>query len=163
MLSSRVCSRVRLAALALALSAAPAALRAQLLEQRVLGQEGARRALAAAEAEARRNGWKVSIAVVDHAGELLAFTRMDDAALTSIGIAQAKARTAARFRRPTRALDSSLTAGRTALLAFEGIMPVEGGVPIVVDGRVVGAVGVSGVTSQQDAVAASAGAGAVGR
>jgi glc operon protein GlcG len=100
----------------------------------VLGAEGARRALGAAEAEARKHGWKVSIAVVDHAGELMAFARMDDAALTSIAVAQAKARTAARFRRPTRALDSSLTAGRTALLAFEGVMPVEGGVPIVVGG-----------------------------
>jgi uncharacterized protein GlcG (DUF336 family) len=86
---------------------------------------------------------------------------MDDAALTSTAIAQAKARTAARFRRPTRALDSSLTAGRTALLAFEGIMPVEGGVPIVVNGRVVGGVGVSGVTSAQDARCAQAGAAAV--
>jgi uncharacterized protein GlcG (DUF336 family) len=103
----------------------------------------------------------VSIAVVDAAGELVAFQRMDDAALTSIGVSQAKARTAARFRRPTRALDSTLAAGRTALLAFEGIMPVEGGVPIVVGGRVVGGVGVSGVTSQQDAQCAQAGANAV--
>jgi uncharacterized protein GlcG (DUF336 family) len=150
------------AAAAAVLLAAPAALRAQLVDQKVLSQEGARRALAAAEAEARRNGWRVSIAVVDATGELMAFTRMDDAAVTSVAISQGKARTAARFRRPTRALDSSLTAGRTALLAFEGIMPVEGGVPIVVGGRVVGGVGVSGVTSQQDAVAAQAGAGAVG-
>lgn len=149
------------AALVATLVALPGTLRAQLLQQPVLGMEGARRAMAAAEAEARKNGWKVSIAVVDHTGELMAFARMDDAALTSVAISQAKARTAARFKRPTRALDSSLTAGRTALLAFEGVMPVEGGVPIVVNGRVVGAVGVSGVTSQQDAVVATAGAGAV--
>jgi glc operon protein GlcG len=153
---------LRAAAVAAVLLAAPGALRAQLVDQKVLSQEGARRALAAAETEARRNGWRVSIAVVDATGELMAFTRMDDAAVTSVAISQGKARTAARFRRPTRALDSSLTAGRTALLAFEGIMPVEGGVPIVVGGRVVGGVGVSGVTSQQDAVAAQAGAGAVG-
>ena len=153
---------LRAAAVVAVLLAAPGALRAQLVDQKVLSQEGARRALAAAETEARRNGWRVSIAVVDATGELMAFTRMDDAAVTSVAISQGKARTAARFRRPTRALDSSLTAGRTALLAFEGIMPVEGGVPIVVGGRVVGGVGVSGVTSQQDAVAAQAGAGAVG-
>ncbi|HZF68765.1 MAG TPA: heme-binding protein [Gemmatirosa sp.] len=152
---------LRAAVLALVLGLAPATLRAQLVDQKVLGQEGARRALAAAEAEARKNGWRVSVAVVDASGELMAFSRMDEAALTSVAIAQAKARTAARFRRPTKALDSALAGGRTALLAFEGIMPVEGGVPIVVGGRVVGGVGVSGVTSQQDAVAAQAGAAAV--
>lgn len=141
--------------------AAPAALRAQLAQQSVLTLDAARRALAAAEAEARRNSWRVSIAVVDAYGELVAFQRMDDAALTSGNVSQAKARTAARFRRPTRVLDSTLAAGRTALLAFEGIMPVEGGVPITVGGRVVGAVGVSGATSQQDAQCAQAGAGTV--
>ena len=86
---------------------------------------------------------------------------MDDAAITSVAISQGKARTAARFRRPTRALDSSLTAGRTPLLALDGLVPIEGGVPITVGGRVVGAVGVSGVTSQQDAQCAAAGAAAV--
>jgi glc operon protein GlcG len=151
-----------LAALALAGGlAAPARLRAQLADAKVLTLEAARGAVAAAETEARRNSWRVSIAVVDAAGELVAFQRMDDAPLTSVHIAQGKARTAARFRRPTRGLDSAVTAGRTALLAFEGIMPVEGGVPIVVNGRVVGAVGVSGVTSQQDAQCAQAGANAV--
>lgn len=149
------------ALLAFGVLAVPAALRAQLADTKVLSLEAARNAVAAAEAEARRNSWRVSIAVVDAAGELVAFQRMDEAALTSTAVAQAKARTAARFRRPTRALDSSLTAGRTALLAFEGIMPVEGGVPIVVNGRVVGGVGVSGVTSQQDAQCAQAGANAV--
>lgn len=142
-------------------AAAPAALCAQLADAKVLTLDAARRAAAAAEAEARRNQWRVSIAVVDAYGELVAFQRMDDAALTSGNIAQGKARTAARFRRPTRALDSSLTAGRTALLAFEGVMPVEGGVPITVGGRVVGAVGVSGATSPQDAQCAQAGAKAV--
>lgn len=140
---------------------APAALRAQLADRKVLTLDAARRAVAAAEAEARRNQWRVSIAVTDAYGELVAFQRMDDAPLTSVGVSQGKARTAARFRRPTRALDSSLAAGRTALLAFEGVMPVEGGVPITVGGQVVGAVGVSGVTSQQDAQCAQAGARAV--
>jgi uncharacterized protein GlcG (DUF336 family) len=127
----------------------------------VLTAEAARNAIAASEAEARRNGWRVSIAVVDAAGDLVAFQRLDDAPLSSVPVAQEKARTAARFRRPTSAFDSTLTAGRSALLALPGMLPVAGGVPIVVAGRVVGAVGVSGVTSQQDAQVAQAGAGAV--
>ncbi len=102
-----------------------------------------------------------STAAVDAVGEPIAFQRTDDAAVTSALVAHAEARTAARFRRPTRLLDSSLTAGRTALLAFEGIMPVEGGVPIVVGGRVVGGVGVSGVTARRDAQCAHGGANAV--
>ena len=154
-------TRLLPAALAAASLGVPALLRAQLADARVLTLEAARNALAAAETEAGRNGWRVSVAVVDAAGELVAFHRMDDAMPTSAQIAQGKARTAARWRRPTRALDSTLTAGRTAILAFEGTVPVEGGVPIVVNGRVVGGVGVSGVTSQQDAQCARAGAAAV--
>ena len=107
--------------------------------------------------EARRNGWSVSIAIVDASGGLIAFQKMDDASLPSADISQAKARTAARFRRATKGLDSALTAGRTAYLAFPGLMPVEGGVPIVVDGKVIGGIGASGVTSQQDAQIATAG------
>ena len=154
-------TRLLPAALAAASLGVPAVLRAQLADARVLTLEAARNALAAAEAEAGRNGWRVSVAVVDAAGELVAFHRMDEAMPTSAQIAQGKARTAARWRRPTRALDSTLAAGRTAILAFEGTIPVEGGVPIVVNGRVVGGVGVSGVTSQQDAQCARAGAAAV--
>lgn len=141
--------------------AAPSVARAQLLDAKVLSLAAARKAVAAAEVEARKNGWKVSIAVVDATGDLLAFARIDDAPITSVAVSQGKARTAARFRRPTKALDSVITAGRTALLAFEGIVPVEGGVPIVVGGRVVGAVGVSGATSAQDAQCAQAGAATV--
>ena len=134
---------------------------AQLRPSRSVAAEGAQRALAAASAEARKQGWTVSIAVVDPAGELIAFLRMDGALHASVNIAQAKARTAARFRRPTRGLDSALTAGRLAILGLEGVTPVEGGVPIVVNGEVVGAVGVSGVTSAQDAQVALTGAAAV--
>jgi uncharacterized protein GlcG (DUF336 family) len=99
----------------------------------------------------------VSIAVVNAAGELLLFSRMDDAASSSVDISQGKARTAARFRRPTRALDSAMTAGRLAYLAFPGAIPVEGGVPVMTGGKVIGAIGVSGATSQQDAQVAQAG------
>lgn len=149
------------AALCLPAAFAPAALRAQLAQQPVLTLDAARKAVAAAEAEARRNSWRVSIAVVDAHGELVAFQRMDDAPYTSTDVAQAKARSAARFRRPTRTFDSTLTAGRTALLGLPGVVPIEGGVPITVGGRVVGAVGVSGATSQQDAQCAQAGAATV--
>jgi glc operon protein GlcG len=152
------------AALMLAGAAAcalPAALHAQLRPTRTLAAGGAERALAAAAAEARRRNWAVSIAVVDPAGELVAFLRLDGAPYSSVDISRAKARTAARFRRPTRALDSALTAGRLPILALDGTTAVEGGVPIVVGGEVVGAVGVSGVTSPQDAEVAAAGAAAV--
>ena len=145
------------ALLLLAALAMPTRVPAQLLDVKTLSLEAAKKMIAASEAEARRNGWNVSIAVVDASGNLLAFQKLDEASLPSIDIAQAKARTAARFRRATKVLDSALTAGRTAFLAFPGMMPVEGGVPIIVEGKVIGGIGVSGVTSQQDAQIAIAG------
>jgi uncharacterized protein GlcG (DUF336 family) len=157
-------SRLRplvVALLAAGLTLLPTAARAQLRAERVLSLEGARKALAAGEAEARKNGWAVSIAVVDAAGELLAFVRLDGAHPASVNVSRAKARTAARFRRPTRAMDSLVTAGRGALLVADDALPLEGAVPIVVGGAVVGAVGVSGVTSAQDAQVAAAGAAVV--
>lgn len=128
----------------------------------MLSADGVKRALAAAEAEAVKNGWRVSIAVVDPAGELLGFLRLDGAALSSMEIAIAKAKSAARFRRPTKAFADALAEGRQALLVLPGVMPIEGGVPVTIDGRVVAAIGVSGVTSQQDAQVGWAGAVAVG-
>jgi glc operon protein GlcG len=139
----------------------PAGAAAQLRTERVLSLEGARKALVASEAEARRNSWPVSIAVVDAAGELLAFVRLDGAHPASVNVSRAKARTAARFRRPTRAMDSLVTAGRGALLVADDALPLEGAVPILVGGVVVGAVGVSGATSAQDAQVAAAGAAVV--
>jgi glc operon protein GlcG len=133
----------------------------QLRDLRVLTSASATKAVAAAEAEARRNNWNVSIAVVDAAGELVAFLRMDGASPSSVDIAPAKARTAARFRRPTKAMEEAVAGGRTVLLSFPDVTPVEGGVPVIVNGQVVGAVGVSGVTSPQDAQVAQAGASAV--
>jgi glc operon protein GlcG len=139
----------------------PSRASAQLRASRMLTAEAAQRVLGAAEAKARTNGWTVSIAVVDAAGDLMAFLRRDGASPASVDIARAKARTAARFRRPTKALEDAATGGRTVLLSFEGVTLVEGGVPIVVNGEVVGAVGVSGVMSPQDAQVAQAGANAV--
>lgn len=138
--------------------AAPRLLHAQVRAVNTVTAAAAQRALAAAEAEARKNGWLMSIAVVDPAGELVAFLRMDGAPLSSVDIARSKGRTAARFRRPTRVLDSLVTAGRTAVMSLDGVVAVEGGVPIIVNGEVVGAVGVSGAAASQDAQAAQAGA-----
>jgi glc operon protein GlcG len=145
---------------ALLLGATPAA-HAQLRSARSIALDGAQRALAAAVAEARQRGWAVSISVVDPAGDLVAFVRLDGAPPASADVSRAKARTAARFKRTTGGLDSALTAGRLPILGLDGATPVEGGVPIVMDGEVVGAVGVSGATSPQDAQVARAGVAAV--
>lgn len=145
-----------MASAALVLGLAGAA-EAQLADQKVLTLAAVKQIMNAAEAEAARNGWNVSIAIVDAHGELLAFRRLNGASLASIEISQGKARTAARMRRPTKALDDAVAAGRMAMLTVEGLVALQGGVPIVVDGAVLGAVGVSGVTSQQDEQVATAG------
>lgn len=132
-----------------------------LADRKVITLDGARRMLAAAGAEARKNNWNVAIAVVDESGNLIAFEKLDDTQVASVDIAIGKARTAARMKRPTKALEDAVSGGRTVMLAVEGIVPLEGGVPVVVDGRIIGAVGVSGVTSQQDAQVASAGVAAL--
>lgn len=98
----------------------------------------------------RARGFRLAVAVVEPSGELVAFGRMDDAQYGSIGVAQAKARSSARFRAASASAEERLAAGRMALLAIDGIVPVAGGVPVVVDGRVVGAIGVSGASSSQD-------------
>jgi len=136
---------------------------AQTADRKIITLEGAKRIMAAAEAEARKNNWTVAIAVVDEAGHLIAFQKLDDTQVGSIDIAIGKARTAARLKRPTKALEDAVACGRTVMLAVEGIVPLEGGVPVTVDGRIIGAVGVSGVTSQQDAQVAQAGAAALGK
>lgn len=130
---------------------------AQFADRKALTLEGARRIMSAAEQEATANKWNVAIAIVDEAGELLLFQKMDDVQVASVDIAIGKARSAARFRRPTKALEDTVAKGRTVLLAVEGVLPLEGGVPIVENGRVIGAVGVSGVASQDDARIAEAG------
>jgi glc operon protein GlcG len=128
-----------------------------LVDARRVGAQAAARVLEAAAVEARRNGWAVSVAVVDPAGALVAFRRDDAAHPASVDLSLGKARTAARFRTTSREIEQ-LAAARNGFLTVAGITPVEGAVPIVVDGQVVGAVGVSGVTSAQDAQIARAGA-----
>ena len=125
--------------------------------------ENAKKAAASAIAEARKNSWNMAVAIVDISGELVYFEKLDATQAASVNIAQDKARSAARFKRPTKALQDVLAAGGAGLrlLALEGAVPVEGGVPILMDGKIIGAVGVSGGTSEQDGQCAKAGADAV--
>ncbi len=118
--------------------------------------------MAAAEAEATRNNWGVAIAIVDSGGNLVMLHRLDNAQLSAARIAEAKARTAVEFRRPTKALEDAVAGGGVGLrvLTF-GASVAEGGVPIVAGGRIVGGIGVSGVASHQDAQVAQAGADAL--
>jgi glc operon protein GlcG len=125
--------------------------------------EAAKRAAAPALAEASRNNWAMAVAVVDSAGDLVYFEKMDSTQAGSVTIAIDKARSAARFKRPTKAFQDMLASGGDGLrvLGLNGAVPVDGGVPIVVDGNIVGAIGVSGGTSAQDGQCARAGADAV--
>jgi uncharacterized protein GlcG (DUF336 family) len=122
----------------------------------------AKQVMAAAEAEAVRNGWGVAIAIVDSGANLVILHRLDNAQLSSVRIAEAKAKTAAEFRRPTKVFEDAVAGGGVGLrvLTF-GASVAEGGVPIVANGTIIGAIGVSGVQSHQDAQVAQAGADAV--
>ena len=129
-----------------------------LPEKKVLTLEAARVALAAAEAEALRNNWKVVIAVVDDGGHTVLLTRLDGAQWSSIETAVEKARAAVAWKRPSRLLEESVNNGRIAFLSItQGMAVLQGGVPIEVDGTLVGAVGVSGVRAADDEVIALAG------
>jgi glc operon protein GlcG len=143
---------------------APAGARAQLPNGygQGIAIETARKVATAALAEGKKNGWTVAVAIVDTAGDLVFFERMDNTQSGSMVVAQDKARTAARFKRPTKAFEDALVGGRQAILSLPGVTPLEGGIPIVVDGKIVGAVGVSGATSPQDGVCAQAGIDALG-
>jgi glc operon protein GlcG len=122
--------------------------------------ETAKKIAVPAIAEARKNNWNMAIAIVDTAGDLVYFEKMDDTQVGSVQVAQSKARSAARFKRPTKAFQDALAAGGEGLriLAIDGAIPVEGGIPLISGGKIVGAIGASGGTSQQDGVVAQAGA-----
>ena len=128
-----------------------------------IGFDAAKKALAAAEAEAKKNNWPVAIAIVDSSAKLVAFSKMDNTQHASVDIAIGKAVTANNFKRPSKALQDGIAQGGVNLriLGQPGITPLEGGVPIIVDGKIVGAIGASGVLSNQDAEVAMAGAAAV--
>ena len=129
-----------------------------------VGAEDAKRAAAAALDEARRNGWKMAAAVTDPGGELVYFEKMDDTQTGSVRVAIRKARSAALFKRPTKSFQDMLAAGGDGLrvLALDGAVPIDGGVPLVAGGKIVGAIGISGGTSEQDGIAAKAGARVLG-
>lgn len=128
-----------------------------------IGIENARKAMTAAEGEATKNNWAVVIAIIDSGGHIVMLHRRDDVQLSSIELSQGKAKTALMFKRPSKVLDDAISAGGPGLrfLALKDIVPLEGGLPLVIDGKIVGAIGVSGVLSSQDAQIAKAGADAL--
>jgi glc operon protein GlcG len=130
--------------------------------RRTLTLEAARVALAASEAEAMKNGWRVVIAVVDDGGPPMLLARLDGAQWSSISTAIEKARAATAWKRPTRLLEESVNNGRTAFLSInQGMALLQGGVPIEIEGLVLGAVGVSGVKASDDEIVALAGVNAL--
>ena len=124
-----------------------------------IGLDQAKKAMAAAEAEAKKNNWPVAIVIVDSGGNMVMMQKLDNTQHASVDIARGKATTAVNMRRPTKALEDGVAAGGVNLriLAVNGIYPLEVGIPLVVDGKIVGAIGVSGVQSGQDAQCAAAG------
>ena len=133
-----------------------------LLTKHTLTLEAAQRIADAAEKFARKKGWNVVIAIVDDGGHLIYLARMDGTQIGSIDVAQAKARTALAFKRPTKIWSDALTGGRLPVLGLSGVTPVEGGLPLAVKGEIIGAIGISGVTSEQDGQIAQAGAAVLG-
>jgi len=134
------------------------AAQAQMLDKKALTLEAAMKIAAAADAEAAKNNWNVAIAIVDEGGHLILLHKRDNTQYGSIDISIQKAQTAAGFKRATKVFEDAIAGGRTAILGIEQVLPLEGGVPLVFNGQIVGAIGVSGVTSQQDGVVAKAGA-----
>lgn len=125
--------------------------------------ETAKKAAAAAVAESAKNNWGMCVAVVAPSGDLVYFERMDNCQYASITISQRKAKAAAVFRRPTKVFEDRVASGGAGIAAItlDGVIASEGGVPIIIGGKIVGAMGCSGGTGQQDGVACTAGANAV--
>jgi glc operon protein GlcG len=132
-----------------------------VLDKKVLSLSAARRIVAAAEAEARTRGLGVVIVVVDDGGHIIELARMDTAQVASVNVGIGKARTAAIYRRPSRVFEEQIRDGRVAALALADATPLQGGVPVLIDGQVVGAVGVSGDSPHVDEAIAIAGAKAI--
>jgi len=131
---------------------------AQLVEKTALTLDGAKKIAAVAEAKAKAEGARVVIAVVDEGGSLLLLERLDDTQVASVNVGIDKARTAAIYRRPSKVFEDQVKNGRVSALALHGAVALQGGVPVIVDGKVIGAVGVSGETPAQDEDIAIAGA-----
>lgn len=158
---SQILKRFSLATLALALCVP--AMEAQMLPNPYgppISLENAKKAAAAALAEAVKNHWNMAVAVVDPNGALVYYEKMDNTQLGSANVAVDKARSAALFKRPTKAFQDALAGGGAGMrvLGLQGAVPVEGGVPILAEGKIIGAIGVSGANSDQDGQCAQAGA-----
>jgi uncharacterized protein GlcG (DUF336 family) len=123
----------------------------------MLTRDDTKKIAAASEAEANRNGWPVVIAIVDEGGHLLHLSRLDNTQYGSIEVAIQKARAAIAFRRPTKVWEEHVASGHVRYLGLPGTLPIEGGLPITVNDQFIGAIGVSGVRSHQDAQIAQAG------
>jgi len=131
---------------------------AQLLEKKALSLAAARKMVAAAEAEAERNHWQGVIAVVDDGGWIILLERMDHAALTAgVELAPGKARAAALYKKPSQALEQAINQGRYAAITARGFIEMQGALPVVVDGEVIGAIGASFATPEEDEQIAKAG------
>jgi glc operon protein GlcG len=125
----------------------------------------AKRVMAAAELEAAKNSWQVAITILDSGGNLVMFHKVDNTQLSAVTTSEGKARTSLEFKLPSKALDDAIAAGGAGLrlLAVKDITPLEGGIPILIDGKIIGAIGVSGALSSQDAQVAKTGADALAK
>lgn len=129
-----------------------------LADKKALTLAVAKRIAAAAEEVANKNNWNMFVAVVDDGGNLMYLERMDDSQLASLDVSIAKARCALLFKRPTKAMEDAVAGGRTVVMTLPNAVPVEGGLPLMAYGKIVGAIGISGATSPQDGIVAKAGA-----
>ncbi|HEY5206534.1 MAG TPA: heme-binding protein [Roseiarcus sp.] len=123
----------------------------------------AQAAIAAATAEAEKHGWALNVAVVDSGANLVAFGRMDGAQLGSIAVSEHKARASAKFRRPTKVFEEAIQKGDIRALTIDDVIGSRGGIPLVEDGKLIGAIGCSGGAGSQDEVACMAGAATIGK
>ncbi len=128
-----------------------------------IGADKAHKVIEAADAEAKKRGWPMNITVVDSGGNLVAFLRQDGAQIASIAISEHKARTAATFRRETKALEAGIQNGLNYLLTLDGVIGSRGGIPLVEDGKLIGAIGVSGGAGSQDEAVSKAGAAVINK
>ena len=129
-----------------------------LADKKALTLAVAKRIAAAAEEVANKNNWNMFVAVVDDGGNLMYLERMDDSQLGSLDVSIAKARCALLFKRPTKVMEDAVAGGRTVVMTLPNAVPVEGGLPLMAYGKIVGAIGISGATSPQDGIVAKAGA-----